>query len=165
MGLAEFITKDQVRRSYCKVLKLLKSGKVEDQRTIINTLLNRVVVYKDRVETFINILPYEGSIAEMSITNADLVKYGLLETSENENITQECNIPSDICFGDPEGNRTPDTAVKGRCLNRLTTGPEIFVDLLGSFALRSNLGISPTLHPEVQRLVAVSRFEPLTLRV
>ena len=134
MGLAEFITKDQVRRSYCKVLKLLKSGKVEDQRTIINTLLNRVVVYKDRVETFINILPYEGSIAEMSITNADLEKYGLLETSENENITQECNIPSDICFGSPKGNRTPDTTVKGWCLNRLTMGPEEkFVLLFYSF--------------------------------
>ena len=26
--------------------------------------------------------------------------------------------------GDPWGNRTPDTAVKGRCLNRLTNGPE-----------------------------------------
>ena len=108
MGLTEFITKDQVRRSYCKVLKLLKNGKVEDQRTIINTLLNRVVVYKDRVETFINILPYEGSIAEMSITNADLEKYGLLETSENENITQECNIPSDICVGRIEWTRTTD---------------------------------------------------------
>ncbi len=108
MGLTEFITKDQVRRSYCKVLKLLKSGKVEDRRTIINTLLNRVVVYKDRVETFINILPYEGSIAEMSITNADLEKYGLLETSENENITQECNIPSDICVGRIEWTRTTD---------------------------------------------------------
>ena len=26
-------------------------------------------------------------------------------------------------FGDPDGNRTRVTAVKGRCLNRLTTGP------------------------------------------
>lgn len=49
----------------------------------------------------------------MSITNADLEKYGLLETSENENITQECNIPSDICFGSPMGNRTPVLAVRG----------------------------------------------------
>ena len=29
----------------------------------------------------------------------------------------------DIC-GDPYGNRTHDTAVKGRCLNRLTNGPD-----------------------------------------
>ena len=27
-------------------------------------------------------------------------------------------------FGDPDGNRTRVTAVKGRCLNRLTTGPQ-----------------------------------------
>ena len=26
-------------------------------------------------------------------------------------------------FGDPKGIWTPDTAVKGRCLNRLTMGP------------------------------------------
>ena len=28
--------------------------------------------------------------------------------------------------GDPDGNRTRVTAVKGRCLNRLTTGPYNF---------------------------------------
>ena len=29
----------------------------------------------------------------------------------------------DVFFGDPYGNRTHVTAVKGRCLNRLTNGP------------------------------------------
>ena len=28
-------------------------------------------------------------------------------------------------FGDPNGIRTHDTAVKGRCLNRLTNGPYV----------------------------------------
>ena len=28
-----------------------------------------------------------------------------------------------LFFGDPDENRTRVTAVKGRCLNRLTTGP------------------------------------------
>ena len=28
-----------------------------------------------------------------------------------------------VQFGSPKGTRTPDTAVKGRCLNRLTMGP------------------------------------------
>ena len=28
-----------------------------------------------------------------------------------------------LFFGDPYGNRTHVTAVKGRCLNRLTNGP------------------------------------------
>ena len=32
-------------------------------------------------------------------------------------------------FGDPYGIRTHDTAVKGRCLNRLTKGPYSFVIL------------------------------------
>ena len=42
-----------------------------------------------------------------------------------------------LFYGDPDGNRTRVTAVKGRCLNRLTTGP----------------------------LVALTGFEPVTLRV
>ena len=32
----------------------------------------------------------------------------------------KCDSPQ---FGDPDENRTRVTAVKGRCLNRLTTGP------------------------------------------
>ena len=31
---------------------------------------------------------------------------------------------SGISLTDPDGNRTRVTAVKGRCLNRLTTGPK-----------------------------------------
>ena len=54
-------------------------------------------------------------------------------------------LPAELCLhmdgskkgGDPDGNRTRVTAVKGRCLNRLTTGP----------------------------LVALTGFEPVTLRV
>ena len=33
------------------------------------------------------------------------------------------NTKQGVFFGDPDGIRTHDTAVKGRCLNRLTTGP------------------------------------------
>ena len=40
------------------------------------------------VETFINILPYEDVTAEMSITNDDLLAYGLLETAVNEKNAQ-----------------------------------------------------------------------------
>ena len=36
-------------------------------------------------------------------------------------ISFECS--SNLEIGSPKGNRTPDTAVKGRCLNRLTMGP------------------------------------------
>ena len=32
-------------------------------------------------------------------------------------------------FGDPWGNRTPVTAVKGRCLDRLTNGPYLVAEV------------------------------------
>ena len=52
--------------------------------------------------------------------------------------TERINLTVHLLFGDPDGNRTRVTAVKGRCLNRLTTGPY---------------------------LVAVVGLEPTTLRV
>ena len=36
--------------------------------------------------------------------------------------------PANI-FGDPDENRTRVTAVKGRCLNRLTTGPNMVAEI------------------------------------
>ena len=36
---------------------------------------------------------------------------------------QSAHLCGLIAFGDPYGNRTHVTAVKGRCLNRLTNGP------------------------------------------
>ncbi len=48
-------------------------------------------------------------------------------------------------FGDPYGNRTHVTAVKGPCLNRLTNGPQ--------------------LPPMLRRLVADVGLEPTTCRV
>ena len=41
-------------------------------------------------------------------------------------------------FGDPYGIRTRVTAVKGRCLNRLTKGPIIYKNCSGSFQPGSN---------------------------
>ena len=51
-------------------------------------------------------------------------------------------------FGDPYGNRTHDTTVKGWCLNLLTNGPCILKN-----------GVKPIF------LVAMSGVEPLTYRV
>ena len=105
-GFTEFVTKETIRRTYFKVLKLLETGETKDKATIINTLLNRVIVYKDRVEIFVNILPYEDATAELLITNEDLTTYGLLETSENEKIALSSDFPSDNSAGTPGGNRT-----------------------------------------------------------
>ena len=51
---------------------------------------------------------------------------------------------SAFLFGDPDGNRTRVTAVKGRCLSRLTTGPG---------------------HGNIVAMVAEVGFEPTTFRV
>lgn len=96
----EFVTKETIRRTYFKVLKLLETGETEDKATIINTLLNRVIVYKNRVEIFVNILPYEDSTAELQITNEDLTTYGLLETEVNEKIAPKSDFPSDKTAGE-----------------------------------------------------------------
>ncbi len=53
--------------------------------------------------------------------------------------------------GDPAGNRTRDTTVKGWCLNRLTTGPNMVA-----------VYKSQTV---ILKMVAAKRFELLTLRV
>ena len=87
------------------MLKLLETGEAKDKVTIINTLLNRVVVYKDRIEIFINILPYEDAAAEMLITNDDLSTYGLLETDDNEKIAPKDDFPSDNSIGTPVSRR------------------------------------------------------------
>ena len=100
IGFTECVTKETIRRTYFNVLKLLETGTMEDKETIINTLLNRVVVYNDRIEIFINLLPYEDAAAEMLITNEDLATYGLLENEENEKIAHTSDFPSDKTIGE-----------------------------------------------------------------
>ena len=60
-------------------------------------------------------------------------------------------------FGDPDENRTRVTAVKGRCLNRLTTGPYSIV--------RVKTLYKNTLVGRCVELVAAVGFEPTTNRV
>ena len=51
----------------------------------------------------------------------------------------------DAAFGDPDENRTRVTAVKGRCLNRLTTGPIMkAASLLLLPYLVAAVGLEPT---------------------
>ena len=46
---------------------------------------------------------------------------------------------SAFLFGDPDGNRTRVTAVKGRCLSRLTTGP---LGTVQAYHKKTNLSIA-----------------------
>ena len=61
-----------------------------------------------------------------------------------------------VLCGDPDENRTRVTAVKGRCLNRLTTGP--YMRGLKPFYENTSVG-------RCVELVAAVGFEPTTNRV
>ena len=63
-----------------------------------------------------------------------------------------------LFLGDPDGNRTRVTAVKGRCLSRLTTGP---FDIYKEGSRPPKAGANPL----VLKMVAAVGFEPTTLRV
>ena len=65
-------------------------------------------------------------------------------------------IPKNEFFGDPDENRTRVTAVKGRCLNRLTTGP--YCEEQGSSIFNTPAG-------KKVDLVAEVGLEPTTCRV
>ena len=75
---------------------------------LIDTFVNKVVIYNDKIIIVYNI-----------------------KDGNNEKVTLEEIINDFPCLsvfgydeiGDPYGTRTRDTAVKGRCLNRLTNGP------------------------------------------
>ncbi len=80
---------------------------------------------------------------------APLTHYELYEFVYPYRIAQQksTNLMVDASFvGDPYENRTRVTAVKGRCLNRLTKGP-LYLKLIE------------------YSLVAAVRFEPTTCRV
>ena len=46
--------------------------------------------------------------------------------------------------GDPWENRTPVTAVKGRCLSRLTNGPDDSADSSAGPIMVAEVGLEPT---------------------
>ena len=120
VNLDEFVTKEEIRRTYFRVLNLLKSGEIADKAAIINTLLNRVIVYKDRIEIFVNLLPLKNSTADLQITDSDLWTYGLLESDTRQNTTNMDVIPSENSYGDPHRARTYDTEIKSLLLYQLS---------------------------------------------
>ena len=64
--------------------------------------------------------------------------------------------------GDPWGNQTPDTAVKGRCLNRLTNGPEMVTHpRLERGTPWLKVRCSASWANESYKLAGVKGFEPL----
>ena len=80
------------------------------------------------------------------------------EKQREEKQKQVQEIPEPVLLGDPYENRTRVTAVKGPCLNRLTNGP--WSTQRGLRALAECCHVFSDAW-----LVAVTGFEPVTLRV
>ena len=76
-------------------------GPPEKRYEIYVSSSNRVVVYKDRVEIFNNLLPFSDTNTESQITDKDLATYGLIESAQKEKVTQTSDFPSENLFGDP----------------------------------------------------------------
>ena len=83
-------------------------------------LLRYIIVYKDRLEIFINVLPLADSTEDLLITDEDLTTYGLLEPNENQKTADNDGFPSENLIGDPSAARTRDTMIKSHVLYRLS---------------------------------------------
>ena len=80
------------------------------------------------------------------------MRYAIIEKRKSLQFLTFNRQKSETCFGDPYGNRTHVTAVKGPCLNLLTNGP--------SFE-----GYTGEMLTHLSGVVAATGFEPVTLRV
>lgn len=87
------------------VVQALQSDNIEDKAAIIDTLLNRVIVYKDRVEVFLNLLPINDMNSDLQITDEDIESCGLLEPTQKEKVAQKSDFPSEKNFGEEQSHK------------------------------------------------------------
>ena len=78
----------------------------------------------------------------------DILAGFMLGDANLSRLNSETHLGIDVYFGDPRGNRTPVTAVKGRCLNRLTKGPKTSDVLLSQ-------GAAPQVSSALRNLTSV----------
>ena len=114
------ITKEQIARPIISrehieewIMAFAKSDlKNQGQKQrLIDIFINSVHVYDDKIVVLFNYKDGERAVSLEDVENA----------VKKENTPEECSTL--FKSGDPYGNRTHDSAVKGRCLNRLTNGP------------------------------------------
>ena len=82
----------------------------------------------------------------MGCQTGNLPQAAVLFDSSYGNTKKLLNPEIEELFGDPYGNRTHVTAVKGPCLNRLTNGPYIIQDFAKT---ASNLSATIATDPQV----------------
>ena len=82
----------------------------------------------------------------MGCQTGNLPQAAILFDSSYKSTKKLLNPEIEELFGDPYGNRTHVTAVKGPCLNRLTNGPYIIQDFAKT---ASNLSATIATDPQV----------------
>lgn len=110
------LTREQIEFGLTRFRKLDLSTQ-RGKQTLIDSFVNAIFLFDDYAIVTCNYKDGEEKITFEDIENSELGDY-IKNKPE-----QKC---SDLfAFGDPDENRTRVTAVKGRCLDRLTTGPSI----------------------------------------
>ena len=110
------LTRKQIEFGLTRFRKLDLSTQ-KGRRALIDGFVNTIYLFDDYAIITCNYKEGEEKITFEDIEDSELGNY-IKNKPE-----QEC---SDLfAFGDPDGNRTHDTTVKGWCLNLLTTGPRI----------------------------------------
>ncbi len=108
------LTRKQIEFGLTRFRKLDLSTQ-KGRRALIDGFVNTIYLFDDYAIITCNYKEGEEKITFEDIEDSELGNY-IKNKPE-----QEC---SDLfAFGDPTGTRTRVTAVKGRCLNRLTMGP------------------------------------------
>ena len=108
------LTREQIEFGLTRFRKLDLSTQ-KGRRALIDGFVNTIYLFDDYA-----IITCNYKEGEEKITFEDIEESELGDYIKNKP-EQEC---SDLfAFGDPIGTRTRVTAVKGRCLNRLTMGP------------------------------------------
>ena len=108
-------TKEELRQAYKKAREMLEYGNFEEQKTVINMFLNKVVIFRKYAEIYINLIPISllGGI-DISITAQDILAEIYPNTSENSENTliniekdgidpssSNITLSSDILVGSP----------------------------------------------------------------
>ena len=117
------LTREQIEFGLTRFRKLDLSTQ-KGRQTLIDSFVNTIYLFDDYAIITCNYKEGEEKITFEDIENSELGDY-IKNKPE-----QEC---SDLfAFGDSSGNRTRVTAVKGRCLNRLTMEPYLFDTKIGN---------------------------------
>ena len=136
----ELATASELRKAYAKALDILENGEFADRKAMLNNFINKVVIGKNKVEIFINVVPLSmGSGLELNIEKDDFLvenenktsldRENEKELSNYEELKQENTkkdeqdssflflpIMGQNSFGSPGGIRTYDPSVNSRML-------------------------------------------------